>query len=191
MNEEHSETILQLHAAGAIKYGTFELRKDFFSPFHIDLSGVISKPEIAKQLSTLFWEKVVHLNFELLTGSSPFSYHVACYIAWEQNLPFVSIYQEKVVGTYRSGEKCLLLQGVDFSGAQTLEMIDCLEREGIVVRDVLMLIDCGLGTKAKIKSRGFIYHNILTMADITQYLFDKGKLAGDTYKLASDFLENV
>lgn len=185
------ELILQLYAIGAIKFGSFEIKKDFLSPFHVDLRGVISHPKVAKELCNAFWEKAMHLSFDLIAGVPHTASCVATYLAWEQEIPLVGEHQGHVEGVYKTGQKCLLLQDKGVSGMHTLEMVDVLEEGGIEVRDILTFLDLGLGAKKKIKARGYVSHSVLTMPEVLQILFDANKLAGDNFKLASDFLENV
>lgn len=187
---EITDTFLKLHSIGAIRFGEFEWKRDFFAPFQVDLSGILSYPEIAKELSSLFWDKAMHLEFAMLAGGSVVSSCLANYTAWEQDIPFVASSEGKVIGRYKTGEKCLLLQDVDPTGLFTLDTIDILEAEGLVIRDVLTLIDLELGAKKKIKARGFVHHALFTISDVTNVLFEKGKLGGDQYKLACDFFEN-
>jgi len=185
------ELILQLYAIGAIKFGSFEIKKDFLSPFQVDFRGVISHPKVAKELCNAFWEKAMHLSFDLVAGVSHTASYVATHLAWEQEIPLVAQYEGHVEGVYKTGQKCLLLQDKGFSGVHTLETVDIFQEEGIEIRDVLTFLDLGFGAKKKIKARGFVPHSVLTMPDVLQILFDANKLAGDHFKLASDFLENV
>lgn len=185
------ETILNLYAIGAIKFGNFEIKKDFLSPFQVDLQGLISRPQVAKEVCNLIWEKVMHLSFDLLCGVPPLASCFANFIAWEQDLPLIAYHEKKIVGIYKSDQKCLLLQGLDVTGSSTLDMIDALEEEGVVIREILTFLDMGFGAKKKIKSRGYVYHSVLSMSEVIQILYESGKLAGDNYKLACDFLENA
>lgn len=184
------ETILDLYAIGAIKFGNFEVKKDFLSPFHVELKGIISKPKLAKDMCHLIWEKAMHLSFDVICGAPLVAGCFANFIAWEQEIPLVACFEQKVAGIYKTGQKCLLLQDLDVTGAPTLDVIETLEEEGIVVRDILTFVDMGLGAKKKIKTRGYVHHSVANMSEVIQILFEAGKLSGDNYKLTSDFLEN-
>jgi len=184
------ELIVKLHAIGAIKFGSFEIKRDFFSPFQVDFRGVISHPDVAKEMCEALWAKAMHLSFELLCGVPVVANCLATYTAWQQEIPLVSLHENHVEGTYRTGQKCLLFQDVLLSGEGVLDSIDILEEEGLEVRDVLTLLDLGLGGKKKIKGRGFVSHHVIGMEEVLQVLFDAKKLGGDQFKLASDFLEN-
>lgn len=191
------ELILKLHSIGAIKFGNFEIKKDFFSPFLVDFSIVISNPTAAKMVCASLFEKAHHLSFDLLCGVPLFGSSLATYIAWEKGLNLVLRRQEakgkthKIEGSYKSGLTCLVIQDLSISGLHTLATIDDLEEEGIKVVDTLAFIDYEIGGKKKIKGRGFVPHAVIGMKEILQILYNENKLAGDNFKLANDFLGNV
>jgi len=191
------ELILKLHSIGAIKFGNFEIKKDYFSPFLVDFSIVISNPIAAKGVCDALFEKAQNLSFDLLCGVPLFGSSLATYIAWEKGMNLVLRRQEvkghvhKIEGSYKSGQSCLVIQELSNSGLHTLDTKEDLEEEGIKVVDTLAFIDSELGGKKKIKSRGYVPHAVIGMKEVLQILFSENKLAGDNYKLANDFLENV
>ncbi len=190
------DLVLKLHSIGAIKFGNFEIKKDFFSPFQIDFSVIISNASAAKGVCNALFEKAHHLSFDLLCGVPLFGTCLASYIAWEKGLHLVLRRQEvkgkvhKIEGSYKTGQSCLVIQDVYLSGIHTLETIEDLEEEGIKVIDSLAFIDYELGGKKKIKSRGYVPHAVIGMKEVLQILYGAGKLAGDNFKLANDFLES-
>jgi uridine monophosphate synthetase len=191
------ELIVKLHSIGAIKFGNFEIKKDFFAPFQIDFSVIISNPLVAKAVCAALYEKAQHFTFDLICGVPLFGACLANYIAWEKELQLVLRRQEvkgkmhKIEGSYKTGQSCLILQDLCISGQHTLETIEDLEEEGIKVSDSLAFVDYELGGKKKIKGRGYVPHAVIGMKEVIQILHSSGKVGGDHLKLASDFLENV
>lgn len=191
------ELILKLHSIGAIKFGTFEIKKGFIAPFQVDFSLAISHPQIAKAVCSLIWEKAKVFSFDLLCGTPLAGACFANYLAWEHDQHLVlrrpdvkeSKLQTKIAGTYKTGQRCLLIHDVDLSGNTSLDLIDDLNAEGIEVRDELAFIDLGLGARKKIKARGYVPHSVLSFSDVLQILSDANKIPGNTFKLSSDFLE--
>ncbi len=186
--------ILKLHSIGAIKFGSFEIKKDFLSPFQIDFSGVISHPALAKDICGALSEKAKNLSFDLFCGTPLVGAAFATYIAWESEFPLIALRSNgiaKVEGTYKSGQRCLLLQDILLTGTLALHSVEDLENEGVEVRDILSFIDMELGGKKQIKDKGLINHSLIGVKEVIQILFDAGKLRGDSFKLATDFLEDV
>ena len=64
----HDSLIKDLHAIGAIKFGTFTLKSGIISPIYIDLRLIVSAPELLQQIADAMWEKVKELPKDLLCG---------------------------------------------------------------------------------------------------------------------------
>lgn len=199
MEEERAmsiETISALYAAGCIQFGQFEIKRDFISPFQVDLTRLISRPELAKALCKALWEKGRKFDFDLLCGVPSLGAMFAGFISWEYEFPMVMKRLDgregiQILGNFKSGQKCLVIQDVLISGQNTLSLIDALESEGLTVVDTLALIDLQIGGKKKIKSRGYMFHTVFGMGEIIDALSEKGKLSGNQVKLAIDFLESI
>ena len=175
-----NDLIIKLHSIGAIKFGSFEIKKDFLSPFQVDFSVVISHPTVAKEMCAALTEKMKNLSFDLLCGVPVVGACFANYIAWENEVPLIALRTDgkspKVQGSYKSGQRCLLLQDILLSGMATLDATSDLEDEGVEVRDILAFFDLGLGGKKKIKGRGYLPHCLIDISEAIQILFDSGKL---------------
>ncbi len=190
------ELIGKLHQIGVIKFGTFEIKRNFVAPFQVDFSKVISHPAIAKEVCAHLWKKAQNLSFDCMCGVPVTGACFANFIAWEHEQPLIVKREDpkrtaKVEGVYKTGQRALLIQDLLLSAQPALDTVDDLEEEGIEVRDVLSFIDMEMGAKKKIKLRGFVPHSLIGMGDVLQVLFDAGKIPGDQFKLMGDFLENV
>lgn len=191
------ELILKLHKIGAIKFGNFEIKRDFFAPLNLDLTGVISHPQMAKELGALLWEKAQHLPFDLFLGTPVVGSCFATYLSWENEKPLLVYRPEakehthKIEGSYKSGQKCLILHDILLQPNPLLDLIDDLKEEGLQVTDLLCLFDWEMGAKQKLRSTGLIPHTLIKMHEVIQILYDAKKIPGDSYKLAGDFLESV
>lgn len=189
------QLILRLYAIGAIQYGSFSLRKDFTTPFQIDLNGVISHPQVAKQICDALWEKAQHLTFDMICGTPLLGQQLATYLAWNHDIPLVirrtdtKDFEHVIEGIYKTGKKCLVISETLISGPEVLDTMDALIDEGLVVRDLLSLIDFELWGKKKVKQRGFSPHSVFTVTELIHILFEEGKIPGDAYKIICDFLQ--
>jgi len=190
------ELIIKLHSIGVIKWGSFEIKKDYLAPFQVDFRVVISHPGLAKQTCALFWKEAEKFSFDLFCGVPLMGALFANFLAWEKEAPLVLRKSEaksgdlhaKIEGSYKSGQRALVLQDQFLTGNPTLDLIEDLESEGITVHDALAFIDLELGGKKKIKTRGYVPHYVITMSEVLQILMDAGRLPGDMFKLISDFL---
>jgi len=188
------ELIQKLYSIGAIKLVPSDQRGA--PPFQIDLSVVISHPTIGKNMAAALWEKAQGLCFDLLCGGSPLGSCIAAHLSWNQEKPLVACHKEAksgihrtILGSYKTGQRCLLMQDHLASGNSTLHTIDHLEEEGLEVKDVVAFLDLQLGAKKKIKGRGYIPHCLITISEVVQILYDANKIGGDIYKFTLDYLE--
>lgn len=190
------ELMIKLHTLGVLKVGTFELTKDFVSPFAIECRSLISHPKVAANICHHLWEKGKNLPHDLLCGVPHVGACFANYIAWEKDVPLILCQesaafglQERVMGMYKTGARALLIQDSLVFGSDVLETIESLEEEGVLVRDVISLFDLELGGKQKLKKRGYVSHSVFLISEALQILSEVGKIPGDAFKLAEDFLE--
>ncbi|NGX39530.1 MAG: Orotate phosphoribosyltransferase [Chlamydiae bacterium] len=191
------DLIGKLYSLGVIRLGSFALSKDFLAPFSVDYRAVISQPSIARSLCTKIEEKAERFSFDLLCGLPPLGACLANYIAWEKDHPLILCTEkggeigteERVIGMYKTGQKALLIIDVLSFGGDVLDTIESLEEEGVVVKDVICCTDLEIGGKQRLKKRGYRSHSLFSISEALEILNNAGKIPGDSYKLAEDFLE--
>ena len=62
------------------------------------------------------------------------------------------------------------------SGQSILETIDTLQSEGLVVRDIAVLVDREQGGKKRLEELGYKVHSVLTISEIVESLLQQGKI---------------
>lgn len=191
------ELIGHLHSIGAIKFTPPDHAKHVGAPFQIDLSAVISHPVLGKKMAAAFWERIKPLTYDLLCGSSPLGGCIATFLAWKEERPLVVFRKESkeairrtIVGSYKTGQRCLLLHDHFSTGMSALDAVDHLEEEGLEVKEVVAFLDLEHGAKTKIKGRGYISHPLFLISEVVQILYETQKIGGDVYKFTLDFLED-
>lgn len=191
-----NDLLTALYGVRAIQLGTFELKRDFFSPFQVDFASILSVPELAKAICKALWEKGRNLEFDLICGVPTIGSAFAGFISWEYEFPMVMQRLDgkegmQILGKYKSGQRCLVLQDTLSFGHDLLHFVDTLEEEGLKVIDTLCFIDLQVGGKKRLKSRHITPHAVIGMQQVIEILYDAGKIGGDQAKLATDFLENA
>ncbi len=191
------DLIIQLQSLGILRLGSFELAKNFFSPYSFRSETLISSSDVATSCAKMLWEHMKTLSFDLICGVPEVGACLATHIAWTNRIPLILCRKaegdlgakQHVIGKYKSGQKAILVDHTLAFGGQILETIERLEEEGVKVRDVISLIDLELGGKKKLKKRGYISHSVFTISEGLEVLDSAGKIPGDAYKLACDFIE--
>jgi orotate phosphoribosyltransferase len=174
MKLEIEKCILDLHAIGAVKFGEFQLKSGILSPIYIDLRLIISYPEVLKQIAGLMGEKMKGSHFDRICGVPYTALPIATALSLAQNLPMVMRRKEikeygtkKIIeGNFEKGQTCLVIEDLITSGSSLFETIAPLENEGLIVKDIIVLLDRQQGGKRRIEERGYRLHSLLTMEDL-------------------------
>jgi len=190
------QLILALHRIQAVKFGTFTLKSGLSSPIYIDLRMIISYPELLKSLGNLLWEKIETLTFDLICGVPYTALPIATSLSLDHNIPMIMRRKEAkeygtkkmIEGVYKKNQTCLVIEDVISSGTSVLETILPLENEGLIIRDVVVVIDRQQGGKEKLEEKGLFIHSLFTITDLLQILEEEKKIDKETAKVVSAFI---
>lgn len=178
------DLVLQLHAIGAIKFGNFQLKSGITSPFYIDLRLVPSYPSLLKLVAAEMWKKSSALDFSLICGVPLSALPMATALSLSSNIPMIMYRKEAkdhgtkktIEGVYRPGQRCLIIEDVMTSGASIAETAGSLEREGLIVEDIVLLIDRQQGGKEYLEERNLHPHAVMTIEEVLPILLEEGKM---------------
>lgn len=190
------ELILKLSDIGAIKFGEFKLKSGILSPIYIDLRVTVSYPELLRAVADAMWEKVSQLRFDILCGVPYTALPIATVMSITHNIPMVMRRKEvkdygtkkAIEGAYEKGQICLVVEDLVTSGMSIFETIEPLEHEGLVVNDIVVLLDREQGGKKHIEERGRTLHAVLTITDLLQVLTHAGKLEATMAESVQNFI---
>ncbi len=82
--------------------------------------------------------------------------------------------RKRIEGLYRAGERVVVIDDIITDGASKFEAIGPLEEAGLVVRDLVILIDREQGGRELLAARGYTLHSVLTISQC----FDEAEAAG-------------
>jgi uridine monophosphate synthetase len=81
--------------------------------------------------------------------------------------------RKRIEGQFKPGERVVLIDDIITDGASKLEAIAPLEEAGLVVRDLVILVDREQGGRELLAARGYTLHAVLTISQC----FDEGERA--------------
>ncbi|KEY19179.1 orotidine-5'-phosphate decarboxylase [Kaistella antarctica] len=194
--ETKKEFFLECYKLGIIKFGRFTLKSGIESPFYVDLRPLASDPKILKLLANYLLDMLPLDNFDLICGVPYAALPMATAMSLESYLPLIIKRKEakeygtkKILeGIYTPGQNCLLVEDVVTSGTSLLETIPEIENEGIIVSDIVVVLDRQQGGKELLESKGFRVHTLFTISDVCTMLKDEGHLTDDEVGRINDFL---
>ncbi len=194
------EIALKLADIGAVKFGMFTLKSGAKSPIYIDLRMLISNPEALKMVGKALGAKAQEeeLEFDLIAGIPFAAISIATAVSLERDWPMVFPRKEQkdygtkaaVEGKYEKGQTVLVIDDLITSGASKFEAIAPLEKEGLKVTDVLVLIDREQGGKKELLKEGYTLHSVLKATELLEILHKHKKVEQLLYESAKKYFAN-
>lgn len=195
-NRENAGLIKKLHEIGAVKFGTFTLKSGIASPIYIDLRQIVSEPGLLQKIADTMWKITSHLPTDILCGVPYTALPIATAISLKQQVPMVMRRKEKkdygtkqtIEGRFQAGQRCLVVEDLVTSGASVLETIQPLEQQGIIVKDVVVLLDRQQGARKRLEKKSYQLHSVITISDLLSSLESQGIITADTVGTVQTFI---
>ncbi|HEY9705228.1 MAG TPA: bifunctional orotidine-5'-phosphate decarboxylase/orotate phosphoribosyltransferase, partial [Allocoleopsis sp.] len=86
-----------------------------------------------------------------------------------------------IEGNFNPGEKVVIVEDILITGKSAMEGAEKLKSSGLLVEDVVVLIDHEGGVKDTMKNNGYHAHSVLTISEITSILYEAGRISEAQY----------
>jgi uridine monophosphate synthetase len=187
-----------LLSAGCIKFGSFTLKSGLISPIYIDLRQIISYPKLLSQVAESYQLLITNLQFTRIAGLPYAAIPIATAISLQGNYPMIYPRKEAktygtkadIEGEYHQGETVLIIDDLATTGGSKFEAIEKLTSAGLIVKDVVVLIDRQSGAKESLHKAGFNLHAVLTINELLDYWESTNKIDKDKIEETKTFLQN-
>ncbi len=197
-NDELSELADGLLSAGCIKFGEFTLKSGLTSPIYIDLRQIITYPKLLEQIGQAYLPLLKDLKFERLAGLPYAAIPIATAISLAGNYPMIYPRKEAksygtkadIEGEYHAGETVVIIDDLATTGGSKFEAIEKLTGAGLVVKDVVVLVDRQSGAKESLEQAGYAMHAVLTISALLEYWESNGKVEKNKIAATREFLKH-
>lgn len=182
----HNALVLALYDSGCVQFGEFKLKSGLISPIYIDLRLLASHPEVLRQAAQAMAATVrAHdLAFDRLAAVPYAGLPIGIALSLELNRPLVYPRKEikdygtgrAIEGTFQPGETVLLVDDLITKGHSKIEALAPLLAAGLVVRDILVLIDREQGGAEELALAGYRLHSVLRLSELLDELASTRRL---------------
>ena len=182
--------------AGCIKFGSFTLKSGLQSPIYIDLRQTITYPKLLQQIGAAYLPLLKDLKFDRVAGLPYAAIPIATAISLAGNYPMIYPRKEvktygtkaEIEGGYHAGETIVVIDDLATTGGSKFEAIEKLTGVGLVVKDVVVLVDRQSGAKESLAQAGYSMHAVLTISQLLDYWAENGKVEKDKIEATRVFL---
>jgi uridine monophosphate synthetase len=187
-----------LHRIGALRFGEFTLKDGRCSPFYLDLRSLVSYPDALARVARAMLQRAAALPYDRIAGVPYAGLPIAVAMALIAGRPMVYARKEAktygtkriIEGEYQAGERALLVDDVVTSGGAKLEALAPFRAAGLLVEDVLVVVDREERGAAALADAGLRLHSVLKVRALLEHLRALHAASDADIDRAVDFLRS-
>ena len=182
--------------AGCIKFGEFKLKSGIMSPVYVDFRGLISQPKLLKEIGQVLADRAKQMGYNRIAGIPYAGLPIGVAASLAGDIPMIYPRKEvkehgtakRIEGEYEPGDKVLVIDDIITDGASKIEAIEPLKGAGLVVTDVLVILDREQGGGRILAKAGCTLHSLGKLSEVLDALVSSGKVAPETRAGVADFI---
>jgi len=184
--------------AGCIKFGDFTLKSGSKSPIYIDLRRLVGFPRLLTEIANAYIQVLQGLDFDHLAALPYAALPIASAISMKSNYSMVYPRKEtktygtkaQIEGVFTSGDIVVVVDDLISTGGSKIEGIEKLTSVGLVVNDIVVLIDRTMRRSNGLSNRSIKLHSLMTLTEILDYYQKKGAVPDKLLQTTRQFFIN-
>lgn len=182
--------------AGCIKFGEFKLKSGIMSPVYCDFRGLVSTPDLLAEVGKALAGKAREIGCDRIAGIPYAGLPLGVAASLAGGIPMIYPRKEAkdygtkklIEGAYNEGDKILVIDDIITDGASKIEAIEPLKAAGLVVTDILIILDREQGGDKILAKAGYKLHSLGTLSQILDALVAVGKVDADMRAKVAEFV---
>jgi uridine monophosphate synthetase len=182
-----------------VRFGKFTMKSGLPTPIYIDLRRLVSRPSVLKRVARAYAEVLRGLEFQRVAGIPYAALPIATAIALHMDRPLIYPRREAkeygtraaIEGDYKGGERVVVIDDLATTGETKIETIQKLESAGLLVRDVVVLIDREQGATDTLAKAGYHMHAVVTLSTLLEAWRKSGAITGAQYIEVKEYLRRA
>ncbi|MCE5197511.1 MAG: orotate phosphoribosyltransferase [Armatimonadota bacterium] len=188
----------KIYDAGCIKFGEFKLKSGIMSPVYCDFRGLISNPALLKEIGEALAAKAKEIGCNRVAGIPYAGLPLGVAASLAGNIPMIYPRKEAkdygtkklIEGAYSEGDKVLVIDDIITDGASKIEAITPLREAGLVITDVLIILDREQGGDKILAKAGYKLHSLGKLSAVLDTLVEAGKVDAGMRAKVAEFIAN-
>lgn len=197
MNKD--ELVLALADIGAVRFGSFRLKSGVVSPFYLDLRAAVGRPDLCRTMAELIARRTADVDYDAIVGIPYTAVPIATHLSAITGKPLLVLRKERkqygtggaLVGEYRSGWRCLVVDDVITTGASKTETVRALKAEGLEACEIAVVIDRSYNGAAELAQYGLKLHAACTLPELLDPLLRTQRISADQAADITAFTESL
>ncbi|MDI7275261.1 MAG: orotate phosphoribosyltransferase, partial [Anaerolineae bacterium] len=163
----------------------------------LDLRMLASRPDVLWQVARAYARLLQGLSYDRLAAIPYAALPIGSAVALLTGRPLIYPRLEarqhgtrrRIEGAWNRGETAVVLDDVLTTGASKLEAIHPLQEAGLVVHDIVVLIDRGQGGRQALEREGYRVHALLDLRQIVDVLARLDLISAPERERVTTYLE--
>lgn len=168
------ELVERLRSCGALRFGEFKLASGATSPYYVDIKAASAEPDVLRALAEAIRPHTT--GHDRVAGMALGAVPLAIAVSLDTSLPSLVVRKEakghgtarRIEGSFREGDRVLLVEDVTTSGGSAEEAVTVLRGEGLEVTTCVTVVDRGEGAAKRLAEADVDLVPLLSAEDLLE-----------------------